>query len=311
MNLSLFPEAAEPVQTAAAAKRAHRLGMYDTPTWATESLLRRDFSDLDRHSWVIDPTAGSGNWLLSLPSHVRATGVEIDADRAELARRRTGREIIQGDFLDVALPAAHPTAFIGNPPFAVGLIDRILDRAYHLLPDGGRVGFIVPGFYFRKRITVLGERWSMRQALLPPDLYPRLRFSIFWLVLTRSRARTLVGFALFDEQAAILGLHRRVRKVLTEGRGWRGVVEEALAALGGEADLQELYPEVVKRRISSNPFIEEKVRQVARQHLVRVRRGRYALPSHARPRGGGGTASPGPRARGHAAAAGRGAGRPC
>lgn len=67
-----------------------------------------------------------------------ALGVELDPQLAEQARQLTGRTVITGDFLDVAIQA-RPTVVLGNPPFQTTLIEKILDKAHRLLADDGRV----------------------------------------------------------------------------------------------------------------------------------------------------------------------------
>jgi len=42
---------------------------------------------------------GNGHFLMALPDHVPATGIELDPAWAEEARRNSGREVITGDAL--------------------------------------------------------------------------------------------------------------------------------------------------------------------------------------------------------------------
>lgn len=48
---------------------------------------------------VLEPSAGDGRFLMAVPDHVPAFGVEIDPALAPIAARNSGRQVIQGDFL--------------------------------------------------------------------------------------------------------------------------------------------------------------------------------------------------------------------
>lgn len=121
------------------------LGQYPTPIWVAEHLVERYFPDLDNNDCVLEPTCGPGHFLQTIPVQVPAFGIEIDPTLTELARRRTGREIICGDALTID-PAIRPTVLVGNPPFQSEFIDRLLERAHEWLPAGGRAGFILPAY---------------------------------------------------------------------------------------------------------------------------------------------------------------------
>lgn len=256
------------------------LGQYMTPDWAAEALVDRYFGDL-RGEPVVEPSCGHGAFLRALPVEVPALGVEIDPDLAAEARRRTGRPVIVGDFRMVDLPLS-PVALIGNPPFRKRTVDEFLDRAWTLLPDEGRVGFILPAFVFQTANTIetLSERWSVRQDMLPRNLFPRLSHPLCFALLTKGRARGMVGFALYHELAAVNRLRARYRALLAEGEGsvWAAVTRAALEALGGTADLQQLYREIEGHRPTPNAFWQAKVRQTLQRIAVRVDAGTWSLP---------------------------------
>lgn len=261
--------------------RRAELGQYMTPDWAAEALVERYFADLGSGDQVIEPSCGRGAFLRALPAEVPVLGVEIDPALAEEARRRSGRPVIVGDFRMVDLPV-QPTAIIGNPPFQVRTIGEFLDRAWSLLPDEGRVGFVLPCYAFQTAGTVeaIAQRWSIQQDMLPRNLFEGLTKPLCFAVFSRGRARGLVGFALYHELAAVNRLQARYRALLAEGEGsaWAAVTRAALEALGGTADLQRLYREIEGHRPTSNAFWQAKVRQQLQRIAVRVGAGVWKLP---------------------------------
>ena len=265
------------------------LGQYPTPVWVAEVLVDRHFADLETKDMVIEPSCGPGSFLSALPDRVQSIGVEIDAAIAEQARNNTGRRVIVGDFRTVPLDV-HPTAIIGNPPFNMKTIDGFLERAHELLPEGGRVGFILPAYAFQTAARVAGyaDRWSLMQEMIPRNIYPGLSLPLVFALFSKDRRRTLVGFALYREVADVQRLPDLYRNALAAGSGsvWRQVIETALAQLGGEADISGLYTEIEGHRPTLTRFWREKIRQTLRRHGDRfsaVGRGRYALQeaSHA------------------------------
>lgn len=253
------------------------LGQYMTPDWAAEALVERYFGDLGAEP-VVEPSCGRGAFLRALPA--TAIGVEIDPELAGEARRRTGRAVIVGDFRMVDLPV-QPVALVGNPPFRKRTVDEFLDRAWSLLPDEGRVGFVLPTFVLQTASTVdaLAERWSIRQDMLPRNLFARLSHPLCFALFTKGRARGMVGFALYHELAAVNRLQARYRALLQEGEGslWAAVTRAALEALGGTATLQQLYLEIEGHRPTPNAFWQAKVRQTVQRIATRVGDGVWTL----------------------------------
>lgn len=257
------------------------LGQVMTPDWAAQALVEHYFADLGPDDHVIEPSCGRGAFLRALPDDVPALGVEIDPELAAAARRLTGRPVVVGDFRMVDLPV-RATAIIGNPPFQSRTIGDFLDRAWSLLPDEGRVGFVLPAFVLQTASSVeaMAERWAIRQDMLPRNLFPRLSHPLCFAVFTRGRARGLVGFALYHELAAVNRLQARYRALLAEGESsvWAAVTRAALEALGGSADLQALYREIEGHRPTTNRFWQAKIRQTLQRIAVRVDAGVWALP---------------------------------
>lgn len=255
------------------------LGQYMTPEWAAEELVAHYFGDLTLCDRVLEPSCGTGAFLHAIPSHVPAIGVEIDPALAAIARSHTCREVVLGDFRTVDLPM-RPTAIIGNPPFKLSVVRGFLDRAWELLPDDGRVGFILPAFLLQTPSTVdaFAQRWHLQQDMLPRTLFPRLSKPLCFARFTKGK-RGMVGFALYHEASAVSRLQRRYRALLKQGERsvWAAVVRAAFEALGGSASLADLYREIEGARPTPNRFWQEKVRQQVQRLGYRTGPGRWAL----------------------------------
>ncbi len=258
--------------------RQVELGQHMTPDWVTLELVARDFA---REEGYVEPTCGRGSFLRAFPAGVPAMGVEIDPEMARFARANSGRPVIVGDFRTVDLPF-QPTAIVGNPPFKQSTVLEILDRAREVLPEDGRVGFILPAYILHTSATVarLAERWSIRQDLLPRNIFGRLPYPLLWAVLTKGVSGKLFNFALFGEQHAVSLLQRRYRELLQKGERsvWAAVTRAALEALGGAGTLDQIYREVEGHRPTPNKFWQSKIRQTLQIIAVSNRRGHWALP---------------------------------
>ncbi|WP_018079320.1 TRM11 family SAM-dependent methyltransferase [Thiobacillus denitrificans] len=269
-------------------KSTKALGQYPTRVWVAEALVERHFAGLDSGDCVIEPSCGPGAFLAAVPPHVHAIGIDIDAKMVEAARANTGREILQGDFRTLPLTVT-PTAVIGNPPFNLRVIDGFLERSFALLPNGGRVGFILPAYAFQTagRVAEYAERWSLMQEMIPRNIFPGLSLPLVFAIFSKDRRRTLVGFALYREAADVQQLPHIYRDALAGSAGpvWRQVVECALVRLGGVADLPEIYREIEGNQPTRTQFWREKVRQTLRRYsdlFQVVNTGRYALDSSRR-----------------------------
>ncbi len=120
------------------------IAFYPTPSWLAAAIVER--AQLRAGERVVEPTCGDGAILGQIPPDVAAFGVELDPALAAAARAATGREVIVGDVLDVALPPLD--AAVGNPPFAQTFVEALLGRLHGALVDGGRIvaalGALVP-----------------------------------------------------------------------------------------------------------------------------------------------------------------------
>jgi hypothetical protein len=257
------------------------LSQFFTPAWASALLVERYFSDLSSSDLVVDPCCGKGSFLQAIPDFVPAIGVELDPLLAEEARANTGRRVICGDFCSVGLPEG-VTAVVGNPPYVVRLIEGFLSRSQNILPETGRVGFLLPAYSMQTHARVVKwlDCWSMKSELVPRRLFPRLRLPLLFVVFTKNQRRDMVGFALYREACDVdrLGLHGR--ELMTMGRPgkgiWRAVVDECLEILGGEGCLADIYRVMEPKRPTPNAFWKEKVRQVLQMHFKPLGEGRWA-----------------------------------
>lgn len=110
------------------------LGQFFTPAYAAEILYDAHFGHLTENDMVWEPTCGPGHMISAIPEHIPCIGTEIDPILAQRARIASGRPILIGSCLEVALPPI--TAVFGNPPFSSGLFVQLIDRCAHLLQEG-------------------------------------------------------------------------------------------------------------------------------------------------------------------------------
>lgn len=251
----------------AADERRKALGQYFTPRWAAEAVVERHFADLPAGATVVEPACGDGRFLMALPDHVRAIGVEIDSLHAQRARALSGREVITGDFLRVELPE-DIDALVGNPPFVATTIAAFLDRAHALLREGGRCGFILPAYVLQtsSKVMQFARQWTISTELMPRNLFPGLSLPLTFTLFTKERERRLFGFFLYREAADVAALKAPLRHLLTEsvraGSVWRQAVNDAFDRLGSDqAPLGDIYA-AVQHAPATNQHCAQQVRKV-------------------------------------------------
>lgn len=267
--------------------RRKALGQYLTREWVAEALVERYFGDLGGDDCVIDAGCGLGAFLGAIPREVPALGVDVDERMVSLARERTGREVILGDFRTVPIPVS-PTVVLGNPPFSAALVDSFLARAHRLLPDGGRVGFVLPAYLMQtaRHVADYAERWSMAADLIPRNVFPGLSLPLVFARFFKDRRRILLGFALYLEAADIQNLSKQYRRILDDaekGSVWLRVVEAVVLQLGGVAGLQDIFREIEPRRPTRTEHWRQAVRRTVRRYpstFIPLGRGRYAHSSY-------------------------------
>lgn len=259
------------------------LNQFFTPFWLAEALVERHFGYLSSADFVLEPSCGRGAFLAALPATVPALGIEIDPAVAAIARAESGRDVRIGDFRTIELDV-RPTAVIGNPPFGATVIDAFLRRSHAMLPQGGRLGFLLPVRALRSVERVMGllDCWSLHVEMLPCSAFAsRMREPLFFSLFTKDRRRALIGLALFAEDADKQRLAAPYRRLLAGAKGsaWRAVCKLALERLGGEADLQDIYRELERGRPTETTWWREKIRQTLRVYadFTALRTGRYAL----------------------------------
>jgi predicted RNA methylase len=239
------------------------LHQWFTPPWVCEAIVERHFADLDMADCVLEPSCGDGRFLLAIPDHVPAIGVEIDPELAERARLATGRPVINADFLQADIPA-QITHVVGNPPFQSNLVHAFLRRSHALLEEGGTCGLLLPAYVMQtsSKVMSMNRDWSISCELMPRNVFPRLRLPLVFAMFRKDAARRLVGFFLYPETEGVAKLPREVRAALNQpGRSvWRSAVRAAFARVGAtSATLPDLYAAV--ERPSRNQHWREKVRQ--------------------------------------------------
>jgi len=250
------------------------LGQYFTPRWVAEAIVETHLPHLKAGDTVIEPSCGDGRFLMALPDHVNAIGVELDPVQAGLARKHSGRRVITGNFLEVdpALLPSEVDAVIGNPPFVAGTVAGFLDRSHGLLREGGTCGFILPAYILQtsSKVMDMANKWSIHTQLMPRNLFPGLSLPITFTVFTKERVRRLHGFFLYRESAEVADMSATARQVLgtskQKGSVWREAVRTAFDLLGkSTATLSDLYS-ALTRRPTGNPNWMQQVRKILQSY---------------------------------------------
>lgn len=272
--------------------KQQRLHQWFTPAWAAEAIVEQEFGWLRPGHRVADPACGDGAFLCAIPEDVDAVGVEIDPVHAESARMFTGRPVITGDFLEVSREQLGTVqAVIGNPPFQFSLVAAFLNKAHEILVDDGVCGLTLPAYCFQTSSVVekLNRQFSIRQQLLPRNLFQGIKLPLVFATFTKERNRRLFGFLLYNEAQEMRAIDKRWTELVTVRRDPRGVwfpvVEEILNELGGDAGLEQIYTAVQSVRPTENVHWKAKVRQTLQRHpqrFARAGQGRYRLCSEAR-----------------------------
>lgn len=253
------------------------LSQWFTPSWAAHDLI--EHVRLRPDDVVLEPSCGDGVFLQAIPSSHEAVGVEIDPSMATLARINSGREVILGDFRFVDI-FVRPTLVIGNPPFKTNLVMEFLNRSYELLPDRGRVAFILSTHILQtpRHLVDLSSRWGMEHAIMPRTLFNRAERPLSFLQLTKG-GRGMKGMLLYQQAYFFNRLPVPAKKIAGRGHGsaWLRVTTWAMEQSGGAADLNQLYGLVGQRPPTENKWWREKVRQILQLHFKRLDRGRWTF----------------------------------
>ena len=259
-----------------------QLSQWFTPGWAAEMLVANALEGM-RGASVIEPSCGDGAFLAAIPADHHAIGIEIDPRMAERARQNTGREVILGDFTTADIAIDNLGLIIGNPPFPMPVVDAFVRRSHELLPEDGMLAMILPAHTLSTapRVARWNEMFGIEQQMIPRSLFPRISLPLVWTRFRKAQKRTLVGFLLFNEQRDIESMPREIRRALGRSGTWREAVGLALHALGGEAELAEIYRAVEPRRPSQNQWWRDKVRQTLALYFERTGEHRFSIPAAA------------------------------
>ncbi|WP_415913206.1 hypothetical protein [Neptuniibacter sp. QD37_11] len=263
-------------------KRNEQLNQYFMPVWAAERIIQHYYGDLTAKDLVLDAGCGDGRFLMSIPKHVPAYGVEIDPDLAIMARANSGRHVIEADLKELEFPFK-PTLVIGNPPFEMKVVQAILDQAYEHMDYNKEVGLVLPCSIFQTADTVLdmSERWSLKHDLMPRNMFQNMQNPIMFARFIKARKPVLFGMFLYEETSDMLSLKKQYRLKFVGNESsthlWGEVIEQALIALGGEATLQELYAEIEGKRPTRTQHWKEQIRKVARDSFRKVKSATYGL----------------------------------
>lgn len=253
------------------------LSQWHTPRWASEALLEK--VGFRPGEVVLEPSCGDGSFLQAIPDEYEAVGIEIDEAMAEAARANSGRTVIVGDFRHVDIPI-RPTLVVGNPPFKTDLVLEFLERSYQLLPDQGRVAFLLSTHILQtpSNIVALSEKWGMDHMIMPRTLFNRASRPLSFLQLVKG-GKGMRGMFLYHQAYFFNRLPLMAKKIANQGRGsvWLRVVSWAMSQSGGAADLPELYRLVGQNPPTTNKFYKEKIRQVLQQNFKQLSRGRWTF----------------------------------
>lgn len=276
--MKLFEDQQPQVATA----RSEAVDFYPTPSWLAHALVER--AALTADDRVLEPTCGDGAILAQIPADVPAWGIEIHPVLAAEARRTTGREIIVGDILEVALPDAL-TAVVGNPPFQQTLVEAMFERMHGALVDGGRMVLLLSAHLFQTSATVVryAERFSLEVEMVPRDVFPGLQRPLVLARMVKKPERRIVGIAFAREIADLRAVPAEFRLVLKRSRTnvWVAAAEKALRAIGRPATVDEVARCVVGDRPTATAFWREALRKALQREFVRVGPATYALPEAA------------------------------
>lgn len=259
-----------------------QLNQFFTPVWAAERIVQHYYPNLSENDVVADIGCGDGRFLMALPDHVKAYGIEVDPCMAQQARNNSGREVITGDFTEIELPEK-PTLFLGNPPFEMSKVNSILERAYESLEYNQEAGFILPVYFFQTADTVMdySKKWTLKHDLLPRNMFQNMQKPIMFARFIKDKQPVLFGMFLYDETTDILSLKMKYRLKFLGNESsthlWGEVIEQALASLGGTATLNEIYREIEGKRPTKTMHWKAQIRKVLRDKFAYVSKATYAL----------------------------------
>jgi site-specific DNA-methyltransferase (adenine-specific) len=263
---------------------ADAIDYHPTPSWFGAAIVDRYLGDLDADDVVCEPFAGDGAILRAIPPGIRAFGIEIDATLAQRARSSSGRTVLVGDALTIALPEI-PTRIVSNIPFRVDVLSRLLDRMYPVIAERSSLTLLCPVFCLQtsSRVSRYAQRYSIGVDLIPRDIFPGLPLPLAIAVFTKEATRRLVGMAFVHEVAEQKKFPAEFRAILDRAQTnvWVAACLRALDLLGGRGSVQQVTNVISGFRPTQTEHWREAVRKALSQHFPNEERGVYHLPTAA------------------------------
>jgi len=174
-----------------------KLGYYPLPESEGHHLRTLFAFPANVSASVLDPCAGTGTalHLLTAGANVEKHGIELDANRAEVAAT-SGIRMIQGNAFDIVGKTGSFSFLYLNPPydFEIGPMSNkrmeylFLDYTFHLLVEGGVLLMVVPEDRLDSSIPLLAGNFVNLQvfSLTDPE---SVRFKQVALIGVRKRVR--------------------------------------------------------------------------------------------------------------------------
>jgi len=237
-----------------------------TPSWFAELFVEVMLGELGTDDMILEPCAGDGRLLAAIPPDIRAVGIEIESELAQIARERSGRPVITGNCLTAPWPDGL-TAIVSNPPFKQEMVDRLLARAHSRLGEGGRVALLLPAWFFQTAAHVrdVTANWSVSVNCIPRDIFVGFDRPLVSALFTKEAQQRWVGVAFFGEVADVRdtsqAFQARLRAVRGQKSVWWQAVRAAIEELGGVAGLDEICKHAKVPTNSSCRFVRQKIRQ--------------------------------------------------
>jgi adenine-specific DNA-methyltransferase len=217
-----FRPLTEAVLAATPAARRKSSGQYFTPRFLRQRLL--DFVALEPGMRVLDPGAGTGEFLLDVLERCPAAiveGFEFDEELAESVAREYPQANVRAVDVLAVPPAPTYDLVIGNPPYYEFKLDPesrarfggviagrpnvfavFFQVGLDLLKDGGRLAFVVPpsmnnGAYFENlRRHILGRASIERLEVIDsPTMFDGANQQVMLIVLRKGAASERHVFA--------------------------------------------------------------------------------------------------------------------
>jgi hypothetical protein len=133
----------KPTQKQASTEVSKDLQFYPTPQKVIDGIIADYTSEFWKDKKVLEPSCGDGRIMVSFAKKGALTyGIEVDAGRAEQARRR-GCKVLTANFLQT-VPEPKFDFVVMNPPFYGRHYAKHVDHAMKFLVPGGTLIAILP-----------------------------------------------------------------------------------------------------------------------------------------------------------------------